>query len=236
LAVLANPLVELRLGEAPHAPLDGQPAVAADGTSAAAVADVVSVRLLGPLPGLEGRTVDVRLGHMESQARLPTGGVPCPLPVRKKATATAVDAGQPFGFEISVPSSVDALDGLSCDLVGLRAVDTVAGTDGLRFAVTSASAGGAVSGSVVRWDDIGTYHPGDPPTTLTVGGRVDPGSRSGVLRDTVVVTADLDRCTGGSTHQPLAGFRAAIGPSLMGVFTLVGPRSASPVKRQPMGR
>jgi hypothetical protein len=224
LAVLANPLVELRLGEAPRPSSDALPAVAADGTSAAAVADVVSVRLLGPVPGLEGSTVDVRLGHMESHVRLPAGGVPCPLPVRKKATATMVDAGQPFGFEITVPSSVEALDGLSCDLVGLRAVDTVAGTDGLRFTLTSASAGGSVSGDVVRWNALGHYHAGDPPTKLTVAGHVEPGSRSGVLRDTVVVTADLDRCTGGSTHQPLAGFRTTTGPALIGTSTLVGPR------------
>src|SRR5207302_7254209 len=108
------------------------------------------------------------------------GGGPCPLPVIKASTAASVGAGEPFGFGISVPASADALDGLSCDLVGIRAIDTVEGTEGLRFTLASASAGGAVSGPVVRWDDVGEYHPGNPPTTLTVDRQVDAGSLSGV--------------------------------------------------------
>jgi hypothetical protein len=224
LTLALSPAVELRIGAAPR-PASGTSSTASStGTSAGASVEVIDARLLGPFPGLDVTAVDLRIGHLEATAQVPSGGVTCPLPVRKTSTAATVGAGEPFGFDISVPARPDALDGLSCDLVGIRAEDTVQASNGVRFTLTSASPGGSVSGPTARWDDAGDYHPGDPPRVLNLTGRVDPGSPSGVLRDTVVVTADLARCTGGATRQPLMGFPTTGRAALRGSFTLVGPR------------
>jgi hypothetical protein len=218
LTVAASPAVDLSVGAAPHHPTGGANA------AAAAVVDVVKLRVLGPLPGGGVSAVDVRLGHMEARADVPPGGVPCPLPVRKMNAPAVVRAGEQFTFHISIPAEADALDGLSCDLVGIRAVDTVGAPGDLRFTLESASQRGVISGSIVTWEDAGDYHPGDPPVALEVDGRVEPGSVSGVLSDTLVATAGLARCTGGATAQPLIGLRTSAPEAVRGTFTLVGPR------------
>ena len=232
LALSLSPIVELRLGESPRRPAGTTGAVRVapgpeqlpDGTRAAAAVDVLRLRVLGPLPG-GLQVLDVRLGHMEARAQVPAGGVSCPLPVRKTNAPASVRPGEEFTFNISIPAAADALDGLSCDLVGIRAVDTIGGTPAdLDFTLGSASRGGAIAGPVVTWNDVGDYHPGDPPITLTVRGRVEPNSVSGVLNDTVVVTAGIDRCTGGATGQALTGVRAAGPGALGGTFTLIGPQ------------
>jgi hypothetical protein len=217
LTVAAGPAVDLSVGASPRHPTGGA-------NAAAAAVDVVKLRVLGPLPGGGVSAVDVRLGHMEARADVPPGGVPCPLPVRKMNAPAVVRAGEQFTFHISIPAEADALDGLSCDLVGIRAVDTVGAPGDLRFTLESASQRGVISGSIVTWEDAGDYHPGDLPVALQVDGRVEPGSVSGVLSDTLVATAGLARCTGGTTAQPLIGLRTGAPEAVRGTFTLVGPR------------
>jgi len=205
-----------------------QPQESPDGTLAAAAVDVVRVTVLDqPIAGA-ARALDVRIGHMEVAAAVPAGGVTCRLPVHKSDDPTFVVAGGTFTWTISIPSRADALDGMSCDLVDIAAVDTATATTGVRFRITAASAGGVIDGRRVTWPGLGRYHPGDPPIVVTVGGRVEPDSEAGTLHDTVVVAAGLAGCAGsgpaGSGRAP-AGLE---GVHLGGSFTLRGPTTGLP--------
>jgi hypothetical protein len=211
----------------------------ADGTQAAAAVDVVRVSLLQPVPSGGPRLVELRLGHMEARSEVPRGGVGCRIPVRKDGAPTLVEPGDGFTWTISIPSAADAFDGLSCDLVGVNAVDTARGTPGTFFTILSASSGGVIDGHTVSWGNLGRYHPGDPPIVLTIVGRVEPESARGVLTDTVEVGASLDNCVAGVDTPPLVN--RTNGLALRGAFTLEGPavrphgQPASTIRGLPSG-
>ncbi|MEY2424680.1 MAG: hypothetical protein QOI61_252, partial [Actinomycetota bacterium] len=82
-------VLDLVVGEDPRA-IGGDattnPAIAADGTSVAAAVDVVRLVLA------DGALGDVRIGHMETKATVPAGGVTCPIPVNKVATPPIVNS------------------------------------------------------------------------------------------------------------------------------------------------
>jgi len=63
------------------------PTQTADGTTAAAAVDVVRIKLLVPDP--TSHLADIRIGHMEAKAQVPTGGVSCP----SNATTTTGNGG-----------------------------------------------------------------------------------------------------------------------------------------------
>jgi hypothetical protein len=229
LAVSAPPLLEVAVGERPRAIVGpggrdgGRPAeIATDGTRAAAAVDVLRLTALAPLPLGGFRTLTLRLGHMEASAAVPLGGVPCPLPVSKAGTPALVQPGEPFTWTISIPSSPDDLDGLSCDLVNLRAVDTTRAAPGVRYMLRSASHDGVIEAPRITWGHLGRYRRGDPPILLTVQGQTADDSARGFLTDTVEVSADLANCTGGLAGP---GFRSGrlLPLTMRGRFTLEGP-------------
>src|SRR5204862_599822 len=74
-------LASLSVGEDPRAIGDNSatpapPTVAANGTQASGAVDVVRIKLLVPDP--TSHLADVRIGHMEAKAQVPSGGVSCP--------------------------------------------------------------------------------------------------------------------------------------------------------------
>src|SRR4051794_12638950 len=74
-------LASISVGEDPRAIGDNSatpapPTVAANGTQASGAVDVVRIKLLVPDP--TSHLADVRVGHMESSALVPVGGVTCP--------------------------------------------------------------------------------------------------------------------------------------------------------------
>ena len=79
-ALAQTPVMEVRIGEAPRG-FDkaggARPFVAAEGTAASAVVDLVRVQLL---TGGPGEVLDVRIGHLEAEVAVPAGGVRCPVP------------------------------------------------------------------------------------------------------------------------------------------------------------
>ncbi|MGH8993116.1 MAG: hypothetical protein ACRDZ7_16525, partial [Acidimicrobiia bacterium] len=84
--VLAQtPVMDLRIGESPRG-FDtaggAPPFVGADGTAASAVADLVRVQLV---TGGPGEMLDIRIGHLEAEVTVPSGGVRCPVPVSNMA-------------------------------------------------------------------------------------------------------------------------------------------------------
>jgi hypothetical protein len=82
-------VLELAIGEDPRAiggDASTSPTIAADGTSISAAVDVVRLKLA------DGALGDIRVGHMETKATVPAGGVTCPIPVSKVATPAIVNS------------------------------------------------------------------------------------------------------------------------------------------------
>ena len=237
LRLRVGPLFDISVGEPPRAIAargrDGDaarpPERSADGTRVAAAVDVVRVSLLQPAPPGGPRAVELRLGHMEVTGNVPAGGIACRIPVRKEGAPTFVNPGDGFTWTISIPSTADAFDGLSCDLAGLSARDSARATPGVVFTILSASNGGVIEGKTVRWRDLGRYQPGGKPIVVTVAGVVAPDSARGVLSDTVAVDASLDNCAA-AVAAPRRG-QGATGAMLHGAFTLDGPAVVAPGTR-----
>ncbi len=92
-ALAQTPVMDLRIGEAPRGydtAGGAQPHVAADGTAASAVVDLLRVQLL---TGGSGEMLDIRIGHLEAEVTVPAGGVRCPAPVAKVVDEEPVDPG-----------------------------------------------------------------------------------------------------------------------------------------------
>lgn len=198
--------------------------VAADGTSASAAVDAVSLKVLN-FPGLTG--LDLRIGHMESAVTAPSGGVHCDLPVSKAAGASTVNAGGTVNHTITIPSDGGAFAALfDCDLTTIAVQDVVSVQSGNpTFSITSASNGGVISADKksVSWANVGPYHPGDPPIVLTVGVTIGAGSAGGVLQDTATVTGTLGNCRGGAGGSVLVGKSGLNSTVIGGTTTFSGP-------------
>ncbi|HET7720758.1 MAG TPA: hypothetical protein VFK43_12375, partial [Acidimicrobiales bacterium] len=213
LVIPANPLVSIAVGEDPRAIAapgavpdpESSPAVAADGTSAAGAVDVVRINLLQPDATGGFHALDLRIGHMEAKTTAPAGGIRCEIPVNKTASPDPVQPGQAFTWTISIPTSPEAFAPIACDLVDIRAVDTVRVVRGTpKWRIDGASDGGVVTGNNrVEWSNLGTYKRGDPPKQVTINGTVLPDSGEGLLENTVNVTATLANCTGGAVGQDI---------------------------------
>lgn len=219
-------LATIALGAPPRG-LNGAPnsapALAPDGTSASGAVDTVRLTLLD-LPGLTG--VDLALGHMEGAVAVPAGGLTCDIPVSKVASVDPITVGQDFTYTISIPSDNALYQALfNCDLIGIRAVDTVETQSGNpRITLLSASHGGVISGNTVTWANLGNYTLGQEPIRLTISARIPTNSGAGVLRDTVDVDATLGNCRGGATGEDIVQGGAELDSSaITGSVTLVGP-------------
>src|SRR5205823_11239629 len=91
-------------------------------TEASGAVDVVRITLL--IPGTNTHLAELRLGHMETKAVVPAGGIDCPIPVSKTASPNPATAGQDVTWTISIPTDATSLVGDDCDLTNISAVDT----------------------------------------------------------------------------------------------------------------
>jgi hypothetical protein len=221
-------LLTLRLG-VPPVGLSGSgvPAVAADGTSASGSADTLRLQLLN-LPGISA--LDVGLGHFEGAVSVPAGGVTCTLPVSKVANPDPVAVGQDVVFTISIPSDPGLFNALfACDLVNIRAVDTVEVASGsVTFNIVGADHGGVVApANRVTWENLGGYALGDPPIQLNMTVHISSASGNAVMRDIVDVSAALGNCRGRAAGDDLVlGSGQIQGAAITGRFVLNGPTIA----------
>lgn len=113
-------VAEIAIGEDPRAiggDASSAPTVSADGTTVSAAVDVVRVRLL------DGSLGDIRVGHMETKATVPAGGIDCPIPVSKVATPSIVNSTTaPDGkFQIKITIK----NPFSCPLENVSAIDEI---------------------------------------------------------------------------------------------------------------
>lgn len=227
LTVDATPLAVVSAGAPPRAlngALGSAPALASDGTSASAAVDAVRLGVLAGLAGLTG--LDLRAGHMEAAVTVPAGGLTCDLPVSKVASADPVTVGQDFTYTISIPrDAVEFATLFNCDLINISAVDRVETQSGTpRIQLIAADKGGVISGNTVTWANLGNYTLGQPPIILTITARIATNSGTGVLRDTVNVSATLGNCRGGTTGEDIVQGGALLdGKAITGAVTLVAP-------------
>lgn len=159
-------LVDLALNPAPTV------TEAADGTSAKASVDVVRLRLLpgasnilgGLLGGVGGGAVpnlnnlslaDVRIGHMEAEAKVPAGGITCPgLNVKKTVDKEVVNAGEAFNYNVKVTNPYD------CELTGNRLGDKMTVDKGVRFKIDGSNPpANTVNADSLIFNDIGNIAP-----------------------------------------------------------------------------
>jgi hypothetical protein len=212
LVIPGLPLAQVSIGEdpraiaAPGATPDPESQPTLTTTEGSAAVDVASIILLKP-GDVGTHLADIRIGHMEASVKVPAGGFRCRFPVSKTGPST-VNTGQEFEWTIKIPSDPHALDGVSCDIVGIAAIDhleTVSGNP--RPRLTSASNGGVISsdGQRATWANLGSYKNGDPPITVTVKGTA---AGAGTFQNVVDVTATLGNCNGGGllTGEALASF------------------------------
>jgi hypothetical protein len=214
-------LGEIAIGEDPRAiggDAASKPELAANGTVAGAAVDVV--RIKATLAGAALGLADLRVGHMESKATVPPGGIQCGIPVSKSGTPASVEAGkdQLVTYTITVPADIEAFKAVACDLVNLKVVDVTTAETGVKFNIVSASNNGVISGNnTVTWDKL-TYKPGDPAIVLTVGLKVPAGSAAGKITDVATATAVLGNCKGNesATAASLTGLAALDSAALTG--------------------
>jgi len=220
LPIVVPGVAEIVIGEPPRAiagATGSSPVTAADGTSTAAAVDVVRIKTLAGLAGI----TDLRVGHMESNAVVPAGGIQCGIPVKKTGTPASVVAGkdQIVNYTITVPADVDAFKAIACDIVNIKVVDVTTAEPGVKFNIVSASSGGVISGGdTVTWANLGKYTPGDAPIVLTVGLKVPSTSAAGKITDTATATAVLGNCKGNASANAatLTGLAKADAAALNG--------------------
>lgn len=199
-------------------------------TEASAAVDILRVRLLQTTPEAAGlNALDLRLGHFETKAVVPEGGINCEIPVKKEASPNPAQAGDDITFTISIPRTSDVLVPFPCELANIKAVDVHFIKSGNpRFTVIGGTGPngevGVVDGDKITFENIGTYKVGDPPLLVKVIVRLAPNSGPGELKDIVDVTATAANCKaqanavgraiGGS--DGLAGLAGLTGSGLAG--------------------
>jgi len=217
-----SPIANLQIGTPPHAIKNagGAKVESGDGTTASAAVDAVRVTLL-PLAGITA--ADIGVGHIEAAVNVPAGGIKCQIPVSKTVDPDPVLVGNVATYRISIPNDAAFFASLfDCDLIGISATDLQEVQSGNpRFQFISADHGGVIAGNKITWSNLGNYKLGDPPIVLVVQAKILSGS--GVLRDTVDVSATLGNCRGGAVGADLVGQARLDGSAIAGKVTLVGP-------------
>src|SRR5205814_5958588 len=85
-------------------------------TKVSAAVDVARIRVAS------GQIADVRVGHMEAEAHVPTGGVDCPIPVTKTANPDSIRIReQPDTSHITIT----VYNPYSCDMVDTVLTDRI---------------------------------------------------------------------------------------------------------------
>ena len=205
------------IGEDPRAiggDSTSQPTQGGDGTVASAAVDAVRIQLLpaAALAGIDG--LDVRIGHMESRAQVPAGGVKCNVPVSKTADKQTVNAGESFTYNITVTNPF-----ADCDLTSVRVVDNISGGTGVRYSVTGTNpTASSVSNTQVVWNDIGPIAP-KQSKTVSITIAVAANSAAGQFTDNATATGV---CATGSAQGgarisvPISGETTVTVPSVTG--------------------
>jgi len=185
-----------------------------DGTVASGAVDVVRVQLLEAASLLGVSVLDIRVGHMESHAQVPAGGIRCNVPVSKTADKQTVNAGDTFTYNINVTNPF-----ADCDLTDVRVVDNITTTSGVRYSITGTNPqASSTSANQVVWNDIGPIGP-KQSKTVSITVAVDSRSAAGQFTNNAQATGN---CATGSAQGgaritvPITGETTVVVPSVGG--------------------
>lgn len=185
-----------------------------DGTVASAAVDVVRVQLLESATLLGVSVLDVRVGHMESHAQVPAGGIRCNVPVSKTADKQTVNAGDTFTYNINVTNPF-----ADCDLTNVRVVDRITTTGGVRYSITGTNPqANSTSNSEIVFNDIGPIGP-KQSKTISITVAVAANSAAGQFTNNATATGN---CATGSAQGgaritvPITGETTVVVPSVGG--------------------
>lgn len=168
----------------------GDDTTKADGTKAAAQANVVEVTLLDAAnPRFRGATI--ALGHMEAVSEVPKGGIECSIPVEKSPSSQQVSVGDLFTTTISVTNPWE------CTITDLAITDVITTKQGAQFEVVKISDGGrgpsgqGLSNGTVNWPNLGSLAPG---ATKSVELTLRAQGAAGIIEDIASATGVLEAC------------------------------------------
>jgi uncharacterized repeat protein (TIGR01451 family)/LPXTG-motif cell wall-anchored protein len=185
-----------------------------DGTIASGAVDVVRVQLLEATTLLGVSVLDIRVGHMESHAQVPAGGIRCNVPVSKTADKQTVNAGDTFTYNINVTNPF-----ADCDLTNVRVVDTITTTAGVRYTITGTNPqANSQTANTITFDDIGPIGP-KQSKTVSITVAVAANSAAGQFTNNAVATGN---CATGSAQGgaritvPITGETTVVVPSVGG--------------------
>jgi uncharacterized repeat protein (TIGR01451 family)/LPXTG-motif cell wall-anchored protein len=185
-----------------------------DGTVASGAVDVVRVQLLEAATLLGVSVLDIRVGHMESHAQVPAGGIKCNVPVSKTADKQTVNAGDTFTYNINVTNPF-----ADCDLTNVRVVDTITTSGGVRYTITGTNPqASSQTANTITFNDIGPIGP-KQSKTVSITVAVAANSAAGQFTNNAVATGN---CATGSAQGgaritvPITGETTVVVPSVGG--------------------
>jgi LPXTG-motif cell wall-anchored protein len=127
---------------------------------------------------------DFRLGHFESRAQVPAGGVECSIPVHKTATPDPVRVGHDFVYSITVDNP------FNCVLNPVKLVDEITAEPGVTWHVVGTSpTASTVTDGLVTWNNIGPIA-AKKSRTVTMTLHVPSDSAAGIFHNTAKATAE----------------------------------------------
>lgn len=189
-------------------------------TEASGAVDVVRIKLLEAAGGGSGggavlpSALDLRIGHMESRAQVPAGGIACAIPVSKTSDKASVTAGEQFTYTITVTNPY-----ADCDLTNVRLVDTITVDPGVRYSVVGTNpAADEIGANRIVFNDIGPIGP-KASRSVTISIAVSPDSRGGLFTNNAVATGV---CATGTAQGS-----ARISVPLAGQVTIQAPRNVA---------
>jgi hypothetical protein len=192
-------VAEIRVSQPPHkiGDQDAAPEIAANGTSASAALDVVSVELAS------GDLADIRFGHFEAAAQVPVGGIDCGVPVSKTASPQGVTVGGAFTVSIKVDNP------FGCDMTVVKVVDEITTQGSAKFQVldtnpeaNSVPAGSNLDSGTIIWNNIGPIPKGGSKVVTTT---IRAQGGGGVIKDIATATATLGNCEGEGEGSQIVG-------------------------------
>ncbi|HVV76321.1 MAG TPA: LPXTG cell wall anchor domain-containing protein [Mycobacteriales bacterium] len=177
--------------------------------------DSVTKQLDGVLTSLGIKAgADIRIGHFESNAQVPAGGIQCHIPVSKTPSSQTVDAGHPFTVTVSADNPYN------CTLTNVSFEDKIdSETGNVKWTVgnTTPNADSSSTNSDVTWTGLPDIKPGGhQDVQITI--NVPADSPSGKLEDNATVKGTCATGNGpGTANVNLNGAVTLHGPAVRGI-------------------
>ena len=192
---------EIRIGDDPHAIGNAKGKPTTDGTRVSAAADVAVVRFFAV------GAAEQRVGHMEVDLTVPSGGVACPgITLSKRSDPASLTPGAPFTFTIDVSNPND------CVLSAVKVKDAATTEPGVAWKVLTTLPRSTISKEGVLTFDLESLRPGERKT-IKVNAESAADSKPGTVSNQATADGVCGKVpmTGASTA--VATIRSAIAPA-----------------------